>query len=251
MNLKIVFLFILGFGCFKANAQNVQSDSNELISWPYFTQKAKFIYGEDSLINFLKYNIKYPGVAIDSAYTSRTVLKFEIDSSDNLRNVKAVFCNIKGYGFEAEAIKVLMLTEGMWQSALRDSQKVSSYYRITIKSNSECSLASDNTIYNVWDVDIQPKLVGYDSNQEYVMSKLEWPASYNLTCGYFAIVLSFVVDEYGYVSDIKNESNDSVPTELVKTAQKFILKTSGKWQPGKNNKHSVKTKVTIPLIFDH
>jgi hypothetical protein len=249
--LKLIIILFLLFNYCVSNAQNTSADSSELISWPYFTQKAKFIYGEDSLINFLKLNVKYPSLAIDSSFNTRTVLKFEIDSADNLSEVKAVFCSVKGYGFEAEAIRALKQTELRWKSAMRDSQKVGSYYRITIKSNSECSLAIDNTIYHVWDVDIQPKMVDYGSIQEYVLSELEWPAEYGLVCGHYAVIISFVVDEFGYVSAITNESDTKVPTNLVEAAQKFVLKTNGKWQPAQINSICVKCKMTIPLIFDH
>jgi len=248
---KILFLFILALFCSKANAQDAQSDGNELISWPFFTQKAKFIYGEDSLINFLRLNVKYPSLAMDSSFNARTVLKFEIDSADNLSQVKAVFCSAKGYGFEEEAIKALKQTKHLWKSAMRDTQKVNSNYQITIKSNSECSLASDNIIYNVWDLDTQPKMEYYGSIQEYALSELEWPLEYYSICGHFTVVISFVLDEFGYVSAITNESNTNVPANLVESAKKFVLKTNGKWQPAQINSVFVKCRMTIPLIFDN
>lgn len=251
--MKIVTIAICIFCLNYSNVlgQDIETRGDELISWPYYTEKAKYIYGEDSLINFLKHYVKYPIVAIDSNFNSRTILKFEIDSADNLGNVKAVFCNIKGFGFEAEAIKVLMSTKGCWQSALRDSQKVNSLYRITVKSRPENTIESKDTIYNVWEVDVNPQILGHDSVQAYIASELEWPNQFGLVCGSYILSSSFVVDEFGYVSDISINSNVNVPFELVNTSKHFIIKTNGKWQPAQINNRRVKCKVTLPLIFEH
>ena len=60
-----------------------------------------------------------------------------------------------------------------------------------------------------------------------------------------------MVDEYGYVSDITTESEVNVLKELLDTAEQFIIKTNGKWQPAQINNQRVKCKLTLPLIFEH
>ena len=103
-------------------------------------KQATFIYGQDSLMHFLTYNIKYPKEAREKNASGRAVIQFKVNSRGWVRDVKLT----KSVGnalLDNEALRVVSLfapesinenTAPYWVPAVVNGKNVSSYFVIPI-----------------------------------------------------------------------------------------------------------------------
>lgn len=87
---------------------------------------------------------------------------------------------------------------------------------------------------------------GYRALMEWMENNVEYPAEYAETCVQGRVVISFMVEKDGSITDAKIvKSLDSTFDQAALRA----VKAMPKWIPGTMNGQRVKTKYTIPIIF--
>lgn len=87
---------------------------------------------------------------------------------------------------------------------------------------------------------------GYNAWKEYLLSELKYP-DISLEMGEQGIVyISFVVEIDGSIGEVKVIKGVSFN---IDREAKRVIKNSNKWIPGRINKVSVRTRMTIPINF--
>jgi len=108
MKAKSIALFFILFS-FSAMAQVDKSKTNPYdVNVSTVQVDAKYPGGQDSLMNFIWKNIKYPEMAEKSNIQGEVQISFDVNFDGNLINFSAI--SKIGYGLEEELIRVLKLT---------------------------------------------------------------------------------------------------------------------------------------------
>jgi len=108
MKAKSIALFFILFS-FSAMAQVDKSKTNPYdVNVSTAQVDAKYPGGQDSLMNFIWKNIKYPEMAEKSNIQGEVQISFDVNFDGNLINFSAI--SKIGYGLEEELIRVLKLT---------------------------------------------------------------------------------------------------------------------------------------------
>lgn len=94
-------------------------------AWPSFPG------GEEALINYLKKNIKYPAAALKGKVSGTIFVQFTVSKDGVIREVHPLG-PYKGYGMEAEAIRVIC-NMPKWKPARIGSKPVDVLFNIPIR----------------------------------------------------------------------------------------------------------------------
>ncbi|MCL2727787.1 MAG: TonB family protein [Bacteroidales bacterium] len=97
-------------------------------------------------------------------------------------------------------------------------------------------------------VDEKPKFMGGDENgfTRWVNQNIEYPSTPGQIQAEGMVMLTFVVDAYGYVSEV--EALRSFHPELDREAVR-VVQSSPRWTPGRQNGEAVKVRYNFPIIF--
>lgn len=105
--------------------------------------------------------------------------------------------------------------------------------------------AEDQQIYEI--VEIEPEFPG--DIVQFIQNRVQFPEyEYELGITRASVVVGFVVNEDGSLSDIKMEKSDKVG---FNKAAINIVNAMPKWKPGIQNGHRVKVHISLPLTFTY
>src|SRR5690606_38298134 len=96
-------------------------------------------------------------------------------------------------------------------------------------------------------VEQQPEFpAGQDAMMKYLSQNIQYPAVAIRNGLSGRVILSFVVDQNGEISDIKvlKPLGGGTDEEAIR-----VVKRMPKWRPGKQNGRAVKVKYTLPVLF--
>jgi len=213
----------------------------------------EFIYGNDSLLNFIKTHLEIPAKYEGVNLKQTIMLSFTIDTSGNVIDINILGKN-KDSILVNEGIRVLMLTSSNWLPASNGIHKIKMRHRLPITFNNQLEtmheLLSDS-IYISLEV-TQPATYkgGWDSLQAFIIRNMEYPNSAGLTCGYWIVTTEIIVDNNGALSNIKIlDFTDGIPEGVSSSIINAIKLTSGKWSCAYKNNKPVNMKVRVPVTF--
>jgi protein TonB len=135
-------------------------------------------------------------------------------------------------------ITVICATFGYGQNGLLDPE-----YDETVAAPSDSfNTKASDYIYRISDLDESPEFPGGTAAFYQYLAKA-FPSEAGTRT---RVVIGFIVDQDGTLSDIKVLRNRSTTAddELLRT-----LKKSPKWKPGRKNGAAVRCQYTIPIIF--
>jgi periplasmic protein TonB len=129
------------------------------------------------------------------------------------------------------------------QQKTNDNQDL---YPVAINRNDSAKSNNDN-IYLIADEMPKFRKGGIGKFQEFVFHHLRYPDAAMRQGISGRVIIQFVVDEQGEVTDITIIK--SAHPLLDKEAIRLVKKSSSKWTPGKNNGTPVKVKIVFPITF--
>ncbi|MBO9727586.1 MAG: TonB family protein [Chitinophaga sp.] len=88
--------------------------------------------GEEQLVKYLEKNIKYPTAALKASISGTVFIQFTIGPTGIIHNVHPVGASPKGYGLEAEAIRVVK-SMPKWKPARRDGKAVEVLFNLPVR----------------------------------------------------------------------------------------------------------------------
>ena len=116
------------------------------------------------------------------------------------------------------------------------------------KSKEEQNESESNKIFNGDDVDQKPSFPGGNKAlNKFIASNLRYPDMARMLDKQGTIIVKFVVNETGVLTDIKL-AKDSYSLSLGKESLR-VVKAMPKWYPGQKNGKAVKVKWSIPITF--
>ncbi|WP_411274378.1 energy transducer TonB [Daejeonella sp.] len=89
----------------------------------------EFPGGQEAFIKFLRRNLKYPGMAVESGIQGKVILSFVIERNGELSHIKVI--RGIGSGCDEEAIRVLTKSP-QWKPGIQNDQKVRVAYTLPI-----------------------------------------------------------------------------------------------------------------------
>lgn len=108
--------------------------------------------------------------------------------------------------------------------------------------------SESNKIFNGDDVDQKPSFPGGNKAlNKFIASNLRYPDMARMLDKQGTIIVKFVVNETGVLTDIKL-AKDSYSLSLGKESLR-VVKAMPKWYPGQKNGKAVKVKWSIPITF--
>ena len=117
-----------------------------------------------------------------------------------------------------------------------------------IYSKKEQNESESNKIFNGDDVDQKPSFPGGNKAlNKFIASNLRYPDMARMLDKQGTIIVKFVVNETGVLTDIKL-AKDSYSLSLGKESLR-VVKAMPKWYPGLKNGKAVKVKWSIPITF--
>jgi hypothetical protein len=132
--LASMFIATLSF----AQGQTLYNSEAEVID-PMFCANDKIIQGETykTIDEFLSKNIVYPALSISCKTQGTEVVRFTVNTSGELTNFTVINSVCKK--MDEEVIKVLELTDGMWQSGTINGNPVAMVKEVSVVFNLHCS----------------------------------------------------------------------------------------------------------------
>jgi TonB family protein len=104
---------------------------NQELYYEFAEIPAYFKFGEDSLNKFLSANIKYPELARKALIQGKVTLSFIIEKDGAVSDIQVM--DGVHVALNTEAVRVLMLTDGMWIPARIDEEPVRCSFLLPIK----------------------------------------------------------------------------------------------------------------------
>ena len=200
-----------------------------------------------NFMGYIKKNIHYPETAIKNGTEGRVILKFIVNEDGRISD-----CNVlRGLdsACNEESIRLIM-TMPAWNPGKQNGKAVKVYYTQTIafklpgKNNlDEDALPDKNRVYNT--ADQMPAPV-YDLN-EYISEAIFYPDSARMKHISGKVVVSFVVNEDGTISDC--DVSSGIGAGCDEEALR-VIRTMPAWEPGTIKGIPVKVALAQPITFD-
>jgi protein TonB len=107
-------------------------ETNEVFEIFDVSEKASFPGGDEGLQRFIAENITYPPMALENDMQGTVNVMFVVDKSGRVKDI-AILGGKKGFGLEAEAMRVIKMTSGKWKPAKQRDKSVNMRFRIPVK----------------------------------------------------------------------------------------------------------------------
>ncbi|HWR33343.1 MAG TPA: energy transducer TonB, partial [Chitinophagaceae bacterium] len=205
--------------------------------------------------------------APDGVYS--VIVQFVVDKEGNISDVKALTNH--GYGMEDEALRVIK-TGPKWKPAMVNGQYVKVYRKQPITfvvgkgqkgfrtvdniSRNELAeiviteLVSQNSNNKIFDkAETPPSFPGGDSAwRQFLIKNIRatTPADSGAPAGIYKVIVQFIVNEDGSISEIKANTNHGYGME---NEAMRIIRIGPKWIPAKQNGLIVNSYVQQPVTF--
>ena len=173
---------------------------------------------------------------------------FCIDSLGDICEAKAFEYNDRGYGMAEEGIRVISNSPD-WIPAKKNGKAVKSWSNYKIRfsiSNAKDSLYHTETEYT--SVQLVPEFRGGPvAWNKYLEKNLNTSLPYEkgAASGKYTVIVSFLVDKYGFISEIQADPSPyGTSEEAIR-----IIENGPNWKPAVQNGHNVAYRVKQPITF--
>lgn len=199
-------------------------------------KRPSFRGGRDALDKYLADNINYPATDRENKIEGRVFVGFIVEEDGSLSNIEAV--RGPSETLKAEAVRVL-LKSPKWYPGVKNNKLVRTAYAMPIE------FRLGDKVYTI--VEKQPGFPGgYQAFGQYLASNIKYPAADKENKVEGRVIVQFVVETDGSLSDIKAIRS---PSETLSAEAIRVLLRSPKWIPGVQNGHQVRVSYTIPIAF--
>lgn len=207
-------------------------------------------YGYESIEKWVEQDSECQEVIKNEEY--RVLVEFVIDKNGRMNRF---YSNAGNSNFTLdrrfESIK-------KWSPGILNGKRVNTRVRLYINYKSESKKknvikeeqkeSESNKIFNGDDVDQKPSFPGGNKAlNKFIASNLRYPDMARMLDKQGTIIVKFVVNETGVLTDIKL-AKDSYSLSLGKESLR-VVKAMPKWYPGQKNGKAVKVKWSIPITF--
>ncbi|GAB3920807.1 TonB family protein [Mucilaginibacter myungsuensis] len=232
---------------------------------------AAFQGGEAALSRYIKSNTNYPAKALENGISGKVSLYFTVEKDGSLTDIK--IARGLGYGCDEEAIR-LFKASPKWMPAKNNGVVVRQLVTTLVPFGTGTELSAEKrariTLANMDGVRIDEPVGSSERKQpstneifsaveqsaEYpggisvfydqVEKNLRRPKDQESNRGYGKVFVTFVVEKDGSLTAFKVLRG--IGTFYDEEAQR-VIKSLGKWNPGKNNNTVVRQQYTIPINF--
>lgn len=205
-------------------------------------------YGYESIEKWIEQDSDCQEVKKNEEY--RVLVRFVIDKNGRM-NMFYSDARVKDLFYSFNSIK-------KWSPGILNGKRVNTRVRLYINYESESKKknvikeeqneSESNKIFNGDDVDQKPSFPGGNKAlNKFIASNLRYPDMARMLDKQGTIIVKFVVNETGVLTDIKL-AKDSYSLSLGKESLR-VVKAMPKWYPGLKNGKAVKVKCSIPITF--
>ena len=262
---KTVFLLSLTMTNLTGMASNhvVQSDDSDTMCYQEVLEvceeKPEFPGGWAALLEYLQENLVYPEEAAEGNIQGKVIVQFIVDSVGNIGNVKVV--RPVHELLDAEAIRVVK-TFPQFSPGRQDGKPVNVLYTLPVNFklfSEEEEVHSEDTVqaekkYNTQAIgdffEFPEKMPEFPGGEMALMNflrrNLRYPQRAAIRKVEGRVVVQFVVDEKGAVSEIKVA--ESVDKDLDNEAMR-ICRMLPKFSPALLHGEPIKVWYTLPITF--
>jgi TonB family protein len=194
----------------------------------------------EAMQKYLRDNVHYPQSAIDRNVQGRVMVAFVVTRTGDISQVSVV----KGLDpeLDSEAVRAVQAMP-KWEPAALKGQKVNVYYKVPIVFK----LMGDS-LHKTLAQNTMPQFKGGNNALlNYLRDNVRYPEEAIERKIQGSIIVEFVIDEKGNVSDVK--SLRGLEGGCTEEALRVIENTSGKWEPGTKDGKPVRTSIKIPVSF--
>jgi hypothetical protein len=224
---------------------------------------SEFKGGEDSLLAFIVSHSLYPLRALENNISGTVILSIIISVEGFIYDIESI--SDIGFGLEEEAIRVIQMTQGLWNPAFHGDKPVAMRLRLPIKFEFQelpnNLLSSPDIEQNDFyeneeifdsndDIDLFPKFK-YDGEfglRKFIERHLVYPEAAELNLIQGVIYVEFVVDKDGIVRDVTTKGK-KWGYDLEKEAIRVVELTSGLWNPAMIDDENVNFRINFAIGF--
>ncbi len=247
---KVVVIFLLNSVCFL----------------PLFSQSGynvevlpTNIGGKTEFKRVFEQEIMYPEAALKNNISGKVTVSFDIKKDSSISNVKVNTCG--NQELDVEGLRLFNLF--LWVPALKEGQSVSTSWSVAFDFNAEkyskickkrgytkfkyiadAKIDSTGKIYTTG-VQMPMYEKGNFALQDFIKENLEYPRQAQLSNLQGTVLLSFIVEPSGLMTNIGVEKSvgGGCDQEAIRVLEQI------KWYPGKYDGKLARVRMTFPVYF--
>ena len=208
----------------------------------------QFPGGEEALALFLADNLVYPAKAYSQQIKGKVVVSFNVDETGKLSDLKPE--ESSSPFFTEEALRVVS-TMPAWKPAIKEGQPVTVRHAVSIPFSLKMPLqyagVMNDTIIDGNKIENPPQFPGGLEGMMYYLGRnMKYPRDAVKKGIEGRVILSFVVDTQGEISNIKilKPLFPSMDAEAQR-----VVSNMPPWKPGMLHGKPVKVRFTLPVLF--
>ena len=236
--MKISFLFLFFLMCGEAICQ----DRSLTQIYDIAQQMPEYPGGEDSMWRFINTNIIYPDSAVRHNIQGRIVVGFVVNEDGSISDIKIR----KGlsWDIDSEGIRVIKLFP-RFTPGRQDGKAVKVRFNLPISF--KVKPIPIDTVRDLKVVEHMPEFPGgEDAMMKFIQKNIQYPDLERDMDIQGRVVLGFIVNDDGSLSDIKvrKSVSPSIDTEAIR-----VVKLFPKFKPATQQGKPVRVQFTLPIMF--
>jgi len=256
---------------YPVESNNLTDEEQSIEAASVVSVKATFVGGESKFREYVANNFQYPTRCQVEGINGDVLLRFIVDETGKISNVKAIEETTLCPEFTAEAIRVLERSP-RWIPGQNNGKFVSSYREIPLRLNySDFEVKANvnvETVPTLPLVQVKEKLPIKESKPEepetgsmaqfpggtneflrFIQKNLIYPPRCKDASIQGKVLARFVVDLDGKLSNVEILEHSYLCPEFSKEVTRVILR-SPKWIPATINGKAVKSYQSVPIRFE-
>ena len=236
--MKISFLFLF----FLMSGEAFCQDRSGAQIYDVAQQMPEYPGGEDSMWRFINANIQYPDSAVRHNIQGRIVVGFVVNEDGSISDIKIR----KGlsWDIDSEGIRVIKLFP-RFTPGKQDGKAVK--VRFNLPMSFKVKPIPIDTVRDFKVVEHMPEFPGgEDAMMKFIQKNIQYPDLERDMDIQGRVVLGFIVNEDGSLSDIKvrKSVSPSIDAEAIR-----VVKLFPKFKPGTQQGKPVRVQFTLPVMF--
>ncbi|MEI8202059.1 MAG: energy transducer TonB [Bacteroidota bacterium] len=199
-----------------------------------------YMGGEDNLMNFLDFYIKYPEKDKESEYQGTVSLKFIVDVTGKIDSVEAF--NYKSEKYSNDVVRAFKMMP-KWIPALKDGKATKVHFQMAI---SEINIIHKNRIISE-NYDVLPEYQGGEGGRaQFLTNSIKYPQFAKEHGQQGTVYIQVIIDETGKMVSafaLKGVSKD-IDEETLR-----VVRLMPKWKPGIKDNKAICCKVVFPVKY--